>query len=168
MLPLLILAAALLTAFAVAWWRGGSGLLVDGIGEGTSLLVSVAPQLVIGFLLAGMMTVLLPADAIAEWLGADSGIRGLIIATIAGTLTPGGPFLQFPLVAALATAGAAPGPLSAYLTAWSLVGVNRLLVWEIPLLGPQFALARWSVSLTLPILVGLAVPVVLKLTARTP
>lgn len=168
MLPLLILAAVLLTALAVAWWRGGSGLLFEGLGEGTSLLISVLPQLVIGFLLAGMMTVLLPANAIAEWLGADSGIRGLVIATVAGTLTPGGPFLQFPLVAALAGAGAAPGPLAAYLTAWSLTGVNRLLVWEIPLLGPQFALARWSVSLTLPILVGLAVPVVLKLTTRTP
>jgi uncharacterized membrane protein YraQ (UPF0718 family) len=166
LIPLLILAAALLVTFGLAWSRGGSGLLFDGLNEGASLLMSVAPQLLIGFLLAGMMTVLLPADTIADWLGADSGMRGLVIATVAGTLTPGGPFLQFPLVASLANAGAAPGPLAAYVTAWSLVGVNRLLVWEVPLLGPQFALVRWSVSLALPILVGLAVPVVLRLTVR--
>lgn len=166
MIPLLILAAALVITFAVAWSRGGSGLLLDGLNEGATLLLSVAPQLLIGFLLAGMMTVLLPADMIADWLGADSGMRGLLIATVAGTLTPGGPFLQFPLVASLANAGAAPGPLAAYVTAWSLVGVNRLLVWEIPLLGPQFALVRWAVCLVLPVLVGLAVPLVLRLIVR--
>jgi uncharacterized protein len=166
-LPLLILSTALVLAVAFAWTRGGAPLVREGLGEGVGMLSSVAVQLVVGFLLAGMLTVLLPTDVIANWLGADSGIRGILIATVAGTLTPGGPFLQFPLVATLANAGAGVGPLAAYLTAWSLLGVNRLLIWELPLLGPQFALMRWGISLAAPIIVGMSVQVALRLAGRT-
>lgn len=167
MIPLLILSAALAIALAVAWSRGGVPLVGQGLGEGLGLLASVAPQLLVGFLLAGMLTALLPTELIATWLGEDSGLRGILIASVAGALTPGGPFLQFPLVATLANAGAGAGPLAAYLTAWSLLGFNRLLVWEIPLLGPQFALLRWAVSLTAPIIAGLGVPLLMRLVART-
>ena len=79
----------------------------------------VAPEVALGFALAGLITVLIPPDLIGHAIGEESGVRGVLIATVAGILTPGGPFLQFPLVASLARGGAGVGPLAAYLTAWS-------------------------------------------------
>lgn len=150
---------------AVAWSRGGPALTMAGVREGWSLLLQVGPQIVLGFLVAGLLTVVLPGDLIARWVGEGSGAVGLAVATVAGAITPGGPYMQFPLVATLATAGAGVGPLAAYLTAWSVAGINRVLVWEIPILGAQFAVSRWLVSLLLPPVVGLLVPVVIRLLA---
>jgi uncharacterized membrane protein YraQ (UPF0718 family) len=106
--------------------------------------------------------VLVPSDVIGRVVGEESGLQGVLIATVAGAVTPGGPFLQFPLVAALARGGAGTGPMAAYLTAWSLLGVNRALVWEIPILGVPFTASRWLVSLIVPVVVGMAVPLLLR------
>jgi uncharacterized membrane protein YraQ (UPF0718 family) len=99
--------------------------------------------------------VLVPRDFVARWLGEKSGFRGLVVATIAGIFTPGGPMTSFPLVVALYNAGAERGALTVYITAWTLLGVQRVLVWEIPLLGGEFVLIRYLACLVLPPLVGL-------------
>ncbi len=62
--------------------------------------------------------------------------------------------LSFPILAGLHQAGAGLGPLVAYLTGWSLLGLHRILAWELPLLGPRFVVVRLAVSLVLPPLVG--------------
>ena len=82
-------------------------------------------------------------------------MRGLLIATVAGTLTPGGPITSFPFVVALYMAGADRGSLVAYLTAWSLLGFQRVMVWEMPLLGLDFVLVRSLANLPFPILAGM-------------
>lgn len=83
-------------------------------------------------------------------------MRGILLAAGAGALTPSGPFVAMPLAAVLARGGAGPGPLVAYVTGWALLALHRLLAWEMPMLGVRFALLRWSVSLALPVLAGLA------------
>jgi hypothetical protein len=82
-------------------------------------------------------------------------MRGLFIAQFAGALTPGGPFGSFALVHALGKVGADIGVLIAYLTAWATLGLMRLIVWEIPFLGINFALLRYAISLPAGILAGL-------------
>lgn len=159
---MLILAAICLALAGVSLYVGGLPRLQAGVTEGAALVLSVAPQLALGFLMAGMATVLVPSSAIAGLVGEGSGFQGLLIATGAGAVTPGGPFLQFPLVAALMRSGASEGNVAAYLTAWSLLGMQRVLVWELPVLGPTFATVRWTASLLLPIMVGLLVPVILR------
>ncbi|MCB1743899.1 MAG: hypothetical protein KDK91_26230, partial [Gammaproteobacteria bacterium] len=42
-----------------------------------------------------------------------------------------------------------------FLTAWATLGFHRILMWEMPLMGPQFALVRYLSSLPLPLLAGL-------------
>jgi uncharacterized membrane protein YraQ (UPF0718 family) len=165
---LLILGALVLVLGVVALWAGGWPLAWRGVSSGGNLLLSVAPQLVLGFLLAGLVTVLLPRELLGRVVGEGSGLLGLAVATVAGLATPGGPFLQFPLVAALMQGGAAPGPVAAYITAWSLLGWNRILIYELPLLGPHFTLSRIVVTVLLPIVVGLLVPVAMRVLNRTP
>lgn len=146
---------ALAALGALAWWRGGNELLVDGLGRGSALLVRFGAVLVLSFLAAGLAEVLIPRDAIARVMGQDSGLSGILLATGAGALTPAGPFVALPIAAVMQASGAGPGPVVAYLTGWSLLALHRFVAWEIPILGPRFAFFRLGVTLLLPVLAGL-------------
>jgi len=92
---------------------------------------------------------------VARYLGDQSGLRGVSLATGLGFSTPGGPSTSFPVVAALYHAGTGRAPLVAYITAWSTLGFNRILIWEVPLIGMEFALLRQIASLPLPFIAAL-------------
>ena len=163
---ILLLGGFVMITAAIAYARGGMEAPLQGARIGLGLLLEVAPQLLLGFLLAGMVTVILPSEALGRFVGEESGLSGVAIGTVAGMATPGGPFLQFPLVASLVTGGAGAGPVAAYLTAWSLISWQRILVWELPILGAPFTIARFVVSVLLPIGVGLLLPPVLRFVTR--
>ncbi len=151
---LLFPGAILVVLIAVTWSRRGAPGTVDGFRHSAKLLWTVAPNLIVGFLLAGFLAVILPQAAIARWMGEGSGLRGLLFGTLGGALTPGGPFTHFPIVASLLSKGAAIGPICAYIAAWALLGVNRIVVWEGPLLGWRFVGIRVLACVILPPLAG--------------
>lgn len=138
----------------VAWRTGGPGRIGQAMLSGGELFLVVLPNLILGFLLAGFLHVLLPSEFIVTWMGQESGFKGLVIGTTAGMLTPGGPFTHFPILGSLLAKGAGVGPICAYIAAWSLVGLNRFLVWELPILGPQVACVRFLASVGLPPFIG--------------
>lgn len=146
------------------WYQGGWPFVIAGLAEAVGLLLMVMPQLVAGLLMGGLIARLVSRDKVASLLGRQSGIRGLLLASAAGAVTPGGPFTSFPIVHALWVAGADAGALIAYLTAWALIGLNRLIVWELPFMGVEFTLVRVLVSLPLPILAGL----IARMLVRSP
>ncbi len=123
--------------------------------ENLELILIIIPRIAAAMLLAGFVQVLVPKDMVARWLGEKSGLKGLIIASFAGMVTPGGPMTSFPLVLALYSSGAERGALVAYMTAWSLLGVQRMIVWEIPLLGSDFTVIRFASCALLPVLAGM-------------
>jgi uncharacterized membrane protein YraQ (UPF0718 family) len=141
--------ALVATAFAIR-----HGVARQGLSETAKLGLQMLPVLVPAFVLAGMMSALIPPTLVSQWLGQDAGLRGLLIATLAGALTPAGPFVAFPLLAVLLKSGASVGAVSAYLSAWALLGVHRVIALEIPLLGWRFALVRYAVSLAAPLVIG--------------
>ena len=151
MLIILVLALA---ATGIALYKSPDLAWQGARGAGL-LFWEVLPNLVLGFLLAGMVQVLLPQDLVARYAGEDSGWTGLGIATLAGAMTPGGPFLQFPLVASLWKAGTGVGPITAYITAWSLMGFQRVLVWEAPFMGWRYVTARLLGTTAIPFLAGI-------------
>lgn len=132
-------------------WAGVTRAVVSSLGT----FVEILPQLGAGLMIGGLAQFLVPASQVESALGRDSGLKGLVVATAIGMVTPGGPFTSFPLVYALFIAGADAGTLVAYLTAWAMIGLNRLLIWEIPFMGWDFGLIRFVSSLPLPILAGL-------------
>ena len=135
-------------------YRKAPGLPLEGLKAGGRLFLGILPAMAVAFIAAGMIGQVLPREMLTHWMGEESGLRGLIIATLGGSITPGGPFIQFPLVATLLKAGAGVAPLMAFITAWSLVSVNRFLIWEVPLLGWRLAGARILASLFIPIALG--------------
>ena len=130
------------------------GLALEGLKAGGRLVLGLLPAMVVAFIAAGLIGQVLPREMLTHWMGEESGLRGLIIATLGGSITPGGPFIQFPLVATLLKAGAGVAPLMAFITAWSLVSISRFLIWEVPLLGWRLAGARILASLFIPIALG--------------
>lgn len=149
MLFVLLSLAAVATAFAFH-----KGVAREGFLESGKLLLQMGPVLLVAFVLAGMFSVLVSPDAIGNWLGRDAGFRGLLVGTLAGALTPAGPFVAFPLLAVLLKGGASVGAVAAYLTAWALLGVHRVAALEIPILGWRFVLVRYLVSLAAPMVIG--------------
>jgi hypothetical protein len=77
-----------------------------------------------------------------------------VLATALGAVTPGGPFAAFPIVYALFLYARRRWRSDPFLTAWSVIGVHRIVVWELPLLGPEFVIVRVLTSLPLPVLAG--------------
>lgn len=140
---------------ALCYAIAGAIAFRDALSQAGALLLAILPQLAGGFLIAGLVKQLIGKDRIALFLGENSGLRGLAIATVAGTLTPGGPFMSFPIVYALWTAGAEAGALVTYITAWALLGFVKMIVWELPLMGIEFTWMRFFICLPLPILAGL-------------
>jgi len=128
---------------------------LEGLRNGAKLFVGIFPAMVLAFVAAGMIGQVLPKELLTRWIGDESGFRGIVVATIAGALTPGGPFVQFPVVAALLKSGAGIAPLGAYISAWALLGVNRFFIWELPLLGWKLSLCRYIASMLFPIFIGL-------------
>ncbi|MFQ5894838.1 MAG: permease [Nitrospinota bacterium] len=142
---------------AGAFWlayRKGPGTAATGLREAGGVFLSVLPRMVPAFLLAGLLGVALPKGMLAKLLGEESGWRGILLGMGGGILMPGGPMTQFPVVASLYRAGAAPGPIASYITAWAVLSLNRTLVWELPLMGTRFTVTRLACSLLLPLLVG--------------
>ena len=129
-------------------------LPIQAIKSGGSLLLRLIPVLILAFFVAGLMEVLLPKELLVRWVGEGSGFKGLLIGTCLGAVAPGGPFIQFPIVASMFKAGAHIGPLIAYLSAWALIGINRVIAFEIPLLGFQITFTRLLCSFIFPIIIG--------------
>ena len=67
---------------------------------------------------------------------------------------PGGPYVYYPIAAALLQAGAGLGVLVAFITAKNLWTVTRLPL-EFALLGPRLTIVRFVVTLLIPPLLGL-------------
>ena len=124
------------------------------IGDVT-LLKNLLPRIIVALSVAALLWVLLPHDQISRLVGKDSGLRGLLIAAAAGTVTPGGPSSAYAFLAVLASSGADRGALVAYITAWATLGLQRVLVWDVPFMGEEFSIVRLMVSLPLPIIAGL-------------
>lgn len=127
----------------------------DSLAADGELVLLVLPKLAAALLIAGFVQALLPKDKVAAWMGESAGFKGVALAAGAGMVTPGGPMTSFPLVNALQDAGTGRSALIAYLTSWSTLGFQRIVMWEVPLMGPEFAALRFLASLPLPFVAGL-------------
>jgi uncharacterized membrane protein YraQ (UPF0718 family) len=149
----IVLAAATAVLLAVAF-RQGPGVALDGLLAAWQTVRRNLLLLVLGFVLAGLVQVLIPKDLITRWLGDEAGIRGILIGCLVGGLVPGSPYATFPLVASLYHAGASLGAMVGFVSAWALWSVSRLPV-EMALIDPRPALIRYAVTFVVPPIAGL-------------
>jgi uncharacterized membrane protein YraQ (UPF0718 family) len=152
--PSTLVLAALALVLAVIAYLKDPGLPLVGARNGFAMLGFILPRLIPALVLAGLMQVLVPQEVVSRYFGREGGLKAILIAAVAGVLTPGGPMVSVPFMVALAHSGAAMGPLVAYMTSWSLFGMQRIIAWEAPLMGWRFVIVRIVPSLAFPVLAG--------------
>jgi uncharacterized membrane protein YraQ (UPF0718 family) len=161
-----VIAALAVAAGATVYLRDGSERFLAILFDDVSLFGTMLPRILAGCLMGAFVTLLLPREAVARWVGAESGITGILIATAVGAILPGGPFTIYPVAGALLVAGADAGAACAFVISWTLLGYARAIVWELPFFGLDFVTWRIIFSLPLPILAGLLARVLWKLAIK--
>ena len=137
-----------LTGLQMGWYS-----ILQGFYAGAKILWQVAPLLVAAFLVAGMTQVLITQEFVTRWLGSQTGWKGIGLACLAGALIPGGPYVYYPVSAVMLHNGAGLGVLVSFVAAKNLWSVSRL-PYEIALIGLEFTLSRFFVTLIFPPLLG--------------
>ena len=168
--PSLIIFALLAIGAGLAVYHfEGSSSYDRAIADALELLAFIAPRIGAAVIIAAFLQILIPREVISRLIGEKAGIKSVFMATVAGSLTPGGPLTSFPVVIALYAAGANKGALVAYITSWAMIGMQRIIVWELPLLGPDITFIRVSASMLLPIIAGiLALYIPIRITLTKP
>ena len=152
--PSTLVLAGLAVVFAIVAYLKDPSLPLIGARNGFAMLAFILPRLIPALVLAGLFQVLVPQEAVSRHFGREAGLKAILIATGAGVLTPGGPMVSVPFMVALAHSGAALPALVAYMTSWSLFGVQRIIAWEAPLMGWHFVWVRVIPSLAFPVVAG--------------
>jgi hypothetical protein len=100
----------------------GSDAFRSALAHDSELILQLLPRIVVALSIAALIWVMLPRDRLSAHVGAERGIVGLVIASLAGAVT---------------------------------LGLQRVLVWDVPFMGTEFAVLRTLISLPLPVLAGL-------------
>ena len=153
LIPTIIMGVVALVLLLVGYQRG-AGQHIEGIKSALGMTIEILPLLLFAFTIAGMTQALLPQEMIAKWVGAESGLRGILIGSVAGGLCPGGPFVSLPIAAGLIRSGASMGTMVAFLTGWSLWAVSRLPM-EVGILGWKLTIIRILSTILFPPAAGL-------------
>lgn len=152
LIPTIIMGVLAIVFVFLAYQKGG-GEHILGLKAAGTMLLQMAPLLIFAMIIAGIIPMLVPQEAISRWVGAESGWRGILIGTVVGGLMPGGPFVSLPMAVGLLRVGASVGTMVALLTGWSLLAFSRLPL-EVGILGWKFTLIRLACTFFFPPIAG--------------
>jgi len=149
----MLLGIALVLAGVAA--RRSPHLVKQGVGLSIERFFMILPRIGLALIAAGFVSRIVPSGPIAHHIGPESGIYGILIASLVGAFIPSGPIVSFPIVVVLLQAGAGVPQVVAFLSAWSVMALHRVIIFEIPLMGWRFSALRLAASAPLAPLSGL-------------
>lgn len=150
----IILACFTIGAGIAVWWLKGAGRLAEITAETMGFLAVLSPKILAGVFIAATVPLILPKEKVRSWIGRESGLRGLAIAGGLGAVVPGGPMMIFLLAAGIGTAGADMGAITAFVSGWALLSLNRTLIWELSFLPVDLVALRVALCLPIPVVIG--------------
>ncbi len=153
LIPLIIMGLIAVILSIIAFYRG-QGEHIAGFKSAMDITIQMIPMLIFAIIIAGMLQALLPHDAVEKWIGGESGMRGILIGTVAGAVMPGGPYVSLPIAAGMLRAGAGMGTMVAFITGWSLWAIARLPL-EVGVLGWKFTLIKIASTFFFPPIAGI-------------
>ncbi|HLV10563.1 MAG TPA: permease [Halanaerobiales bacterium] len=116
------------------------------------------------FLMA-LVDVWVPPEYIKKYLGKNTGIKGIILAVILGTLPTGPMYVAFPIAAELLKKGAGLKNIIIFLGVWASLKIPQIGI-EIQFLGLKFAFLRFIFTLVSVVFIGIIIDYLLKNKAR--
>ena len=151
LIPTIIMGLLVLILVFLAYQKG---VHIQGFKTAGSMMTRIIPLLAFALIVAGMVQALIPHEMISRWVGAESGLRGILIGTVMGSISPGGPYIGMPIAAGLLRTGAGIGTMVAFLTSWSLLALSRAPL-EVGIMGWKFWLIRTACVFFFPPVAGL-------------
>ncbi len=151
---LIIIYVALAALIVIAYFVGGSAVILDGINISVSTAYKSFLMLVASFAIIGQLNVLLSADTIKKWLQKFSGIKAIIVSAVAGGLFPGGPYIYYPFILSFREKKLPFYTLITFIFGKQVFDFSRLPM-ETSLVGPEITLIRNLITFPIPIIVGL-------------
>jgi uncharacterized membrane protein YraQ (UPF0718 family) len=124
--------------------------------KGLKAFEGILPQFLVVLILVAATLAVLDTATISRFLGRESGALGVVLATLAGsvTLIPG--FVAFPAAAALMRGGAGATQIAAFVSSLMMVGIVTLPM-EMKYFGRRTAILRNSLAFLFSFAVALFV-----------
>jgi ferredoxin-type protein NapH len=116
-------------------------------------MMSILPAVLI---LMGLVDVWIPNKSIKKYLGKDSGIKGILISILMGTLPTGPMYIAFPIAAELLKKEAGLKNIIIFLGVWASLKIPQIGV-EIQFLGLKFAALRFIFTLFSIVFIGIII-----------
>ncbi len=152
LIPTIIMGVVAIVLLSIGYQKGG-GEHILGLKSGGNLLLQIMPLLFFAFIVAGMVPILIPQETVSQWIGVESGFRGILAGSVIGSFMPGGPYISLPIALGLLRVGASVGTMVALLTGWSLLAFTRLPI-EIGIMGWKFTSIRLVCTFFFPPIAG--------------
>ncbi|RCL33056.1 MAG: permease [Puniceicoccaceae bacterium] len=138
--------------------------LTDFIQNTWDLAAEMAPYLLFGFAVAGLLHVSIRKEFVQRWLG-KPGLRSVVKASVLGLPMPLCSCSVIPVAVSLRKSGASKGSTASFLSSTPQTGVDSIFA-SYALLGGLFTAVRVLVAFTCGILTGYLIELFCK--AKTP
>ena len=131
-------------------------LVYNFFNELLNLIISMSPYLLFGFLLAGVLSIMISKDTIGKNLGDKKGFSSILKAGLFGIPLPLCSCSVIPVAASFKKHGASKGAITSFLLSTPQTGVDSIMV-TYGLLGPLIALVRPFIALITGVIGGIVV-----------
>lgn len=98
------------------------------------------------FVLLGLLDVWVPRETMIKYMGKGSGIKGIVLAIIIGSVAAGPLYGAFPVAAVFMKKGVTFSNILIFIGAWSTTKIPMFL-FELTSLGAKFAITRLLVDI---------------------
>jgi len=116
-------------------------------------MIIILPAVMI---LMSLFAVFISDEIVVKHLGKTSGLKGIALSLLIGSLPTGPLYIAFPMAATLLKKGARVSNIIVFLSAWACIKIPQEMV-ELQFLGGEFMLLRLSLTVIFVVLMGLII-----------
>ncbi len=113
-------------------------------------MISVVPPIMI---ILGLIDVWIPRESMMKYMGDDSGIKGISLAILIGSIAAGPMYAAFPFTKVLLKKGVRFSNIIIFMNAWCVTKISTLM-FEVSSLGYKFTLSRLLIDIPGVIIMG--------------
>jgi uncharacterized membrane protein YraQ (UPF0718 family) len=133
---------------------------VSGIKKGLKMFIGLLPTILNVLILVSAFLYLVPKETLSNLLGKNSGLFGIMIAAVLGSVSLIPMFITYPLAAILLKSGVSYRVLAVFITTLLMVGVLTLPL-EAKYFGLKISIIRNVLSFIGALVIGLVIGIFL-------
>lgn len=139
--------------YLTLFWKAPS-VAILGVQSAWMMFTKALPWMSVSMLIAGLLERSVDKQSIFRLFGADSGIKGVLLAALLGSIGTGSRWGVYPLAAVMLASKASVPAVMAFTTSWMLISLPRVAS-EFPFFGVRLTLYRMLLSYGAALFVGI-------------